>query len=107
MTEHDDRIAPRIAPQSAAAIQDDAPMFNRAAWLRILPFAAYMLFIVIGDALGRLGVSPEALRWLYPVKILVVTALLAAFWGRYHELSHFRISFPQALTAVAVGVLVL
>jgi CAAX prenyl protease-like protein len=106
MSEHEDRISPRIAPQSAAAVQGDVPMFNRAAWLRIIPFAAYMAFIVIADVLGRVGVSQDALRWLYPVKILLVVALLAAFWRQYRELADFRLSLTQALTAVAVGVLV-
>jgi CAAX prenyl protease-like protein len=106
MSEHEDRISPRIAPQSAAALQGDAPMFNRAAWLRILPFAAYMAFIVIADVLGRMGVSQEALRWLYPVKIVLVAALLAAFWRQYHELADFRLSTTQVLAALAAGVLV-
>jgi len=111
MTEHDDTIVPRLAadraPQAAAAIQADAPMFNRAAWVRILPFAAYMLFIVVGDGLERLGVSQDTLRWLYPAKILLVAALLAAFWRQYHELADFRLSASQLLTAIAVGVVVL
>jgi CAAX prenyl protease-like protein len=107
MSEHEDRILPRAAPHAAAALQGDAPMFNRAAWLRILPFAAYMAFIVIADVLGRMGMSPDALRWLYPVKILLVAALLALFWRQYDELADFRLSLTQALVAAAVGVLVL
>jgi hypothetical protein len=63
MTEHDDRIA----PPAAAALPADAPMFSHAAWMRILPFAAYLFFIVAGDVLERVGVS-AGLRWLYPGK---------------------------------------
>ena len=60
MTEHDDRYP----VPAAAAIPADAPMFNRAAWIRILPVAAYLVFIVAGDVLERLGVRPDTLRWL-------------------------------------------
>jgi CAAX prenyl protease-like protein len=102
MTEHDDRYA-----ASAAALPADAPMFNRAAWIRILPFAAYLLFIVIGDVLERLGVPQATLRWLYPVKIALVALLLALFWRRYQELSRFHLAPLRLLAALATGVLVL
>jgi len=82
-------------------------MFNRAAWLRILPFAAYLAFIVIGDVLDRLGVPQDALRWLYPAKIALVALLLALFWRQYKELSRFHLAPLHALTALATGVLVL
>ncbi len=103
MTEHDDRYA----VPATAAIPADAPMFNRAAWLRILPFAAYLAFIVIGDVLERLGVPQDALRWLYPAKIALVALLLALFWRQYKELSRFHLTPLHALTALATGVLVL
>jgi CAAX prenyl protease-like protein len=103
MKEHDDRYA----VPATAAIPADAPMFNRAAWLRILPFAAYLLFIVIGDALERLGVPQDTLRWLYPAKIALVVLLLALFWRRYQELSHFHLAPLHALVALATGVVVL
>jgi CAAX prenyl protease-like protein len=103
MTEHEDRIA----PPAAAALPADAPMFNRAAWARILPFAAYLFFIVAGDVLERLGVVPSVLLWLYPLKIAAVALLLALFWRQYHELRPFRLSATQALTALATGVVVL
>src|SRR5437763_14395017 len=102
MTEHDDRYA---AP--AAAIPADAPMFNRAAWIRILPFAAYLFFIVIGDLLERLGTPAGVLRWLYPVKIALVTVLLALFWRRYAELKRVPLSAAACATALVAGVVVL
>ena len=102
MTKHDDRFA-----TPAAAIPDDAPMFNRAAWYRILPFAAYLLFIVIGDLLIRFGAPPGALRWLYPVKIALVVVLLGLFWRRYGELKRFPLSVPAIALALATGVVVL
>jgi hypothetical protein len=103
MTEHDDRIA----PPAAATVQADAPMFSRAAWLRILPFAAYLFFIVAGDVLERMGVAASSLLWLYPLKIAVVALLLALFWRHYAELRPFSLSPATALTALATGVLVL
>jgi hypothetical protein len=103
MTEHDDRCA----VPATAAIPADAPMFNRAAWIRILPFAAYLAFIVIGDVLERLGVRQDTLRWLYPAKIALVALLLALFWRRYQELSRFHLPPLRALTALAAGIVVL
>jgi CAAX prenyl protease-like protein len=102
MTEHDDRIAP-----PAAALPADAPMFSHAAWMRILPFAAYLFFIVAGDVLERLGVAAEVLRWLYPAKIAAVALLLALSWRQYDELKVFRLSSAQTLTALVTGVVVL
>jgi uncharacterized protein len=103
MTEHDDRYA----VPAAAALPADAPMFNRAAWARILPFAAYLAFIVIADVCERLGASAGVLRWLYPVKIALVAGLLALFWRRYDELKPCRLSLSAAAVAVATGVVVL
>ena len=103
MTEHDDRCA----VPATAAIPADAPMFNRAAWIRILPFAAYLAFIVVGDVLERLGVRQDTLRWLYPAKIALVALLLALFWRRYQELSRFHLPPLRALTALGAGIVVL
>lgn len=105
MSEHDDRYATPAAP--AAALRGDAPMFNRAAWLRILPFAVYLLFIAIGEGLLRIGASAEVMRWLYPVKIALVAALLALFWRRYDELKRFSLSPAAIVTALVTGVVVL
>jgi CAAX prenyl protease-like protein len=102
MTEHDDRCA----VPATAAIPAGAPMFNRAAWLRILPFAAYLVFIVTGDVLARLGVRQDTLRWLYPAKIALVALLLALFWRQYRELSRFYLAPLHALVALATGALV-
>jgi len=103
MTEHEDRSA---AP-AVAALDAEAPMFNRAAWLRILPFAAYMLFIVVADVLERLGVAPGPLRWLYPLKIGLVALLLALFWRQYGELKGFRLRPAAVAAAIATGAVVL
>ncbi|HJU99810.1 MAG TPA: CAAX prenyl protease-related protein [Burkholderiaceae bacterium] len=82
-------------------------MFERQAWPRVLPFFTYLLFILIADLLTRLGVGAAPLRWLYPVKIAVVLALLLACWSRYEELRPARLDWRAALTAVLAGVVVL
>lgn len=103
MTEHKD---PRPATSSAALAADE-PFLDRAAWARILPFGTYILFIVLGDMLERLGVSRAELRWLYPVQVGAVLALLLAFWRGYQELHHFALSLKQALAAIVAGIVVL
>ena len=91
----------------AAAATGGSPMLSRGAWARILPFAAYVFFIVVADLLERLGFAAAELRWLYAVKIGMVTLLLAYFWREYREL---RNSFPGpkvSMVASAAGVAVL
>jgi len=103
MREHDDSHA---APP-AAALAADEPFLNRAAWARILPFGTYLFFIVLGDVLERFGYSRAELRWLYPVQVGAVLALLAAFWRAYDELHRFALSPRQVLAAGAAGIVVL
>ena len=91
-------------PPSAVAA---APMFSRAAWAYMLPFLAYMGFLAIAALLAGAGVSAQALRWLYPVKIAVVVVLLVAFWRHYTELHTFKLRPLHALVALATGVVVL
>lgn len=104
MTERDEQ---RIAAATAASSPVPAPLLGRAAWVRILPFAAYVLFIIAADALERLGVPASTLRWLYPLKIGAVALLLALFWRQYQELGRPSISRKQALVATAAGAVVL
>nr|WP_155466492.1 CAAX prenyl protease-related protein [Duganella radicis] len=70
-----------------------------------MPFAVYIAFIVVADLLGRLGV--QDLRWLYPVKIALIAALLMLYWRRYSELARWDVRPRDLLLAVAAGVLVL
>ena len=98
MSEHD---APGLAATGAA------PMFNRAAWARILPFLTYMLFIGVTELLGHLGWSAADLRWLYGVKVGAVVLVLAIFWRHYSELKTCRLPARGVLVALAAGVLVL
>jgi CAAX prenyl protease-like protein len=99
MSEHD---APGLGASRAGA-----PMFNRAAWARILPFLTYMLFLGVADLLARLGWSAAELRWLYGVKIGAVIVVLAIFWRQYAEFKTFPLNAPALLLALAAGVIVL
>ncbi|MBU5613475.1 CAAX prenyl protease-related protein [Geomonas azotofigens] len=66
--------------------------FNGEAVCRVLPFALYMGFIAIQEALGVLQqagallIPPAAHLYLYPVKILSVAALLVVCRDKYLEL---------------------
>ena len=94
---------PHQQPTPAAAA---APMFNRAAWARILPFLTYLFFIFLVDMLTKAGFSPASLRWLYAVKIGAVLLMLLIFHRQYTELKPLRLSPIHAAVAVAVGVAV-
>jgi CAAX prenyl protease-like protein len=74
--------------------------------VRMVPFLAYMGFIFVADMLERAGVGGATLRWLYPVKIVVVAGLLLLFWRQYDELRAVRISFGVVAASVLAGVLV-
>lgn len=80
--------------------------FDRASWVRILPFGAYLAFFLVGDVLARLGVDAASLRWLYAVKVAIVAGLLALFWREYTEFKGKAVSAMAVLTAVAAGVAV-
>lgn len=103
MTEHNES---RTAPPASSAYPVDAPLFSRAAWARILPFGAYIFFIILGDMLERAGFARAELRWIYPVQAGTVAVLLAVNWRGYHELRQALPTRSQLLTALAVGVLV-
>jgi len=93
-------------PLETAAPTAPQPAFDRAAWVRILPFAAYLSFFLIGDVLGRIGVDAASLRWLYAAKAATVAVLLGMFWRDYTEL---KVGLPSArvvATAIAAGVAV-
>ncbi len=86
-------------------------MNSKYPWLtRALPFAVYMLFIVIHDLLNY--VLPEHISVIYltpltyTLKIMVVGVLLIVFWKTYDELRQFRFKFLPFILAAAVGVIV-
>jgi CAAX prenyl protease-like protein len=78
-------------PHATAAAAPATPALARgasdsAALPRVLPFVTYIGFIIIADVLERLGAHANTLRWLYPVKIALVLAMLMAWRKQYHEL---------------------
>lgn len=79
---------------------------DRPAVVRSAPFAIYIAFLPIGQALATL--VPEAdLRWLYGLQIALTSLALASFWSRFDEL-HVR-ALPRVrdvLTAIVAGLLV-
>jgi CAAX prenyl protease-like protein len=80
---------------------------SRAAWLRVIPFAAFMALLALRGALpadGSAGVDP---RWVYGLTVTVVGALLALWWREYGELAtQVWPTARETLLAVAVGLVV-
>ena len=80
----------------------------RPATPRVVPFATYILFLILGSLL--MSVAQHAHwdpRWLYGVKIACVALVLGCFWRGYAELH--RAPAPSARDwqlAVVVGLLV-
>lgn len=80
---------------------------SRAARVRVLPFIAFMLLLMLRGAApadGSWGIDP---RWIYGLTVLVVGGMLIAWRDEYGEL--FRQTRPdarQGLLAVGVGLLV-
>jgi CAAX prenyl protease-like protein len=82
-------------------------VLDREALPRVLPFGAYMAFIVLADVLDRMGVPAADLRWLYGVKIAVVLALLLAYRRRYDELRGPAPTWRALTLALVCGIVVL
>ncbi len=79
------------------------PWFKRA-----LPFAIYMLFILISDLLESVlpeGMTADIIPILYPVKILAVTVVLVIFWKSYSELRLEAFTVGHIFAALGTGVL--
>lgn len=80
---------------------------NRAALVRTVPFAAFMVLLFARGEVppdGFWGIDP---RWIYGITVLVVGGLLAWFWREYGELVAQTLpSAAEAALAVVVGVAV-
>jgi len=76
----------------------------RAALARVLPFAVFIIFLVATDLLAWLGVARVTLRWLYPLQIGAVLALLLVLWRQYDELHHFNVPLAHLVIAAATGI---
>ncbi len=65
---------------------------TKDAWVRIIPFAAFMGFIGIQQGVewlveqGTLSLTNQQLLFLYPVKAVLVAALLVYLFRNYQEL---------------------
>ena len=84
-----------------------ALILSRAESARVIPFAAFMLLLVVRDTVppdGSWGIDP---RWIYGVSVLVVGGLLARFWREYGELvSQTLPTLGESALAAAVGLIV-
>jgi CAAX prenyl protease-like protein len=85
-------------------------IIDNPAFKRILPFAVYMIFLLVFDLLKPL--MPEGLladnytAITYPIKILAVTAVLIYFYKSYDELRFDNLQAAHVLGALATGVVV-
>ena len=80
---------------------------SRAAWLRVIPFAAFMALLALRGALPADDVALIDARWVYGLTVAVVGALLALWWRDYGELAaQVWPTAREALLAVAVGLVV-
>ena len=59
------------------------------AFYRIAPFAAYLVVLVLESQAQHLFAGFDV-RWLYPLKILLVVSMLVAFRQFYTELRAFK-----------------
>lgn len=76
------------------------PMF-----VRVLPFALFMGFIALANGVDAWSPKSWDSRWIYPIKAIVVGAILAFFWKRYEEL-RTHINAGALIQSVLVGLLV-
>ena len=80
---------------------------SRAAWLRLLPFAAFMALLWLRSVAptdDRWGVDT---RWLYGLNLLLVGSMLVVWWRDYGELA--RQNLPSAVEwalSITVGLAV-
>lgn len=81
-------------------------MLSRAAWARVIPFALFMVLLVVRGHWPAEG-APFDARWLYGLSALLVSLSLVLLWRRYDEFAPIsRLSARQWLLSVAVGLLV-
>jgi CAAX prenyl protease-like protein len=80
---------------------------SRDAWLRIIPFAVFMLLLALRGAAptdGSWGFDPS---WLYAATVLIVGGVLVVFWREYGELALQNWPLPRPLAwSVGVGLVV-
>lgn len=96
--------------------QNGSVRYYVGAWLRsesfirILPFALYIVFVALGSLLPPPSPTPPGdwdPRWTYGIRTIVAGAALVLLWSRYVELRDWRLSASDWLLATAAGVGVL
>lgn len=75
------------------------------AFYRIFPFACYLLVLVVENQAQHLFAGFDV-RWLYPLKILLVLSMLVAFRPLYTELRGFKFALGDAAWSLGLGLLV-
>jgi len=86
---------------------------GKQAWVRIIPFAVFLGFIGLQQAIqvavdkGLFELSEQQILYLYPVKAMLVALLLLFFMKHYDELrwADFK-NFSHTLGSLLLGVLV-
>ncbi|XLZ72531.1 CAAX prenyl protease-related protein [Massilia sp. SR12] len=101
---------PERVPQQPHAAAATAPAFPiaapaNAAFPRVLPFAIFIAFIALGDVLEHFDAQASSLRWLYPIQIALVLAVLLVWRQHYQELRALP-TLRHVLLALAMGALV-
>ena len=88
-------------------------MMTKAAWIRIIPFAVFMGFIGLQQVLewmvvkGWVDITPEQMLYLYPIKTLLVAAILIYLWKQYEELDFSDLkNMKQTAASVVIGLVV-
>lgn len=72
---------------------------------RVLPFALFMGFIALANGIDAWFLNSWDSRWIYPLKTLVVGAVLTFFWKHYEELKA-PINLGALTQSVLVGLVV-
>lgn len=81
---------------------------RRASWVRVAPFALFMLLLGLRGAAADLAPAAFDARWLYAVTVVAVGGLLWWWRHEYVELARgARPGWREGLEAVAVGLAVL
>lgn len=82
-------------------------MFSQqaSAVARIIPFAAYILFLAVDQSLSEtMNAAGLDARWLYGYRVGCIALLLAFLWRRYRELSWpFMVRVREWMVALIVG----
>lgn len=79
---------------------------SRAGWVRVAPFALFIVLLAARGAAGERFPGFDA-RWLYGLTVLAVGGLLLAWRREYGELARAnRPDLREAAVAVAVGLVV-